>query len=307
MGRPLNVPDELTDATTRWWGRGAALAGLTGSVRPDDFLRAYGGFLRNPMTGKREQIPLAQSRRSGRAPRSIHRPGWDFTFGAPKSVSLAFLLGCDRAVFVAHQYAVLAALGFAETHLAIGRRTVDGRGFRVQMGNLLVAIFWHSTNRDGEPHMHAHCLVANAVLDESFATWRAIEPSALIRHQGVLWTTYQRTLVAGLREAGYGVHDTPDGPEIAGIDRRARWLFSRRTEAIREHQRLRARAKGWNPDRLTFHQRKVSTLATRSEKVHTPLPVLRAQWTNLAQAKGLPVDDVVRAAIARRIGREPAA
>ena len=307
MGRPLALPDEFTDATTRWWGRGARFASLSGSVSRDDFLRVYGGHLRNPETGEREQIPLAQSRRSGHAPRLVHRPGWDFTFGAPKSTSLAFLVGCDRAVLAAHQRAVLAALGFAEAHLATGRRTLDGRGLRVQMGNLLVAIFWHSTNRAAEPHLHAHCLVANAVYDESYAMWRAVEPSALIRYQSVLGMTYRHALFDGLRDAGYGLEDTANGYEIAGIDRRARWLFSQRTEAIREHQRLRARQKGWDPDRLTFRQRKMSTLATREEKVHIPLPVLRAQWTELAAIKRVPVDAVVRAAIARRIERQAAA
>lgn len=283
---------------------GAALAGLSGSVRPDAFLTAFGGYLRNSATGEREQIPLAQSRRNGRPPRYIHRSGWDFTFSSPKSASLAFLVGCDRAVLLAHQRAVMAALAFAEAHLATGRRTLGGRGLRVQMGNLLVAIFWHSTNRDSEPQMHSHCLIANAIYDESFRMWRALEPRSLIKHQSTLGTVYQETLADGLRTAGYGIEQTINGPEIAGIDRRARWLFSRRSDVIREHQRMRALQNGWDPARLTYRQRKASTLATRSEKVHVPLTTLREQWSALARHKRVPVDDVVRAAIARRIELE---
>ena len=74
-----------------WAGTGAADLGLEGPVDPDTFRAVLEG-----------RVPDGSGKRLGRRGRDgeiHHRPGRDLTFSAPKSVSLAALVGGDaRAI-----------------------------------------------------------------------------------------------------------------------------------------------------------------------------------------------------------------
>src|SRR5579863_10155181 len=91
-------------AETFWLGRGAADIGLTDQVDPDAFLALALGAAPN---GGRLLERVARDR----------TPGWDFTFSAPKSVSLCWAL-CDEPLreklAAAHREAVSAAFAFLE-------------------------------------------------------------------------------------------------------------------------------------------------------------------------------------------------
>ena len=82
-----------------WDGKGAALLGLKGQVLPEDFKRIMEGILPDG-----QQLGL----KKGEA--MLHRPGFDLTFSAPKSVSILALAGGDDRLIVLHQQAVSAAL-----------------------------------------------------------------------------------------------------------------------------------------------------------------------------------------------------
>ena len=80
-----------------WAGRGAAELGLEGAVDPDVF--------RAVLEGK---VPDGSGRQLGRRGKDgeiQHRPGRDLTLSAPKSVSLAALVGGDARVTEAHERA----------------------------------------------------------------------------------------------------------------------------------------------------------------------------------------------------------
>ena len=93
-----------------WFGAGAAAAGLRAHVRPARFEEA----LRGEVPGS--DIRLGRLREG----EIEHRPGWDLTFSAPKSVSLEALVLGDRRVIRAHDDAVRATLTWVE----IGRAHV---------------------------------------------------------------------------------------------------------------------------------------------------------------------------------------
>ena len=69
-----------------WAGRGAQAMGLSGEVEPEAFQKALEGHV----PGGRQ---LGKKARDGCM---HHRPGIDVTLSAPKSVSLAALVGGDR-------------------------------------------------------------------------------------------------------------------------------------------------------------------------------------------------------------------
>lgn len=79
-----------------------------------------------------------------------HRPGYDLTFSAPKSVSMMAMLGGDKRLIDAHNQAVDFAVRQVEA-LASTRVMTDGQSETVLTGNLVMALFNHDTSRDQEP------------------------------------------------------------------------------------------------------------------------------------------------------------
>ena len=125
--------DPAHKEASAWNGKGAGALGLSGPVDADQFKEILEG-----------QIPDGSGRRLGRKGKDgslNHRPGRDVTFSAPKSVSLAALIGGDRRVVGAHDQAVERTLAWMEKNVletrlsdpATGRhgscgRTENGRG-----------------------------------------------------------------------------------------------------------------------------------------------------------------------------------
>ena len=77
-------------SASAWAGRGAAELGLEGPVDAGVFQAVLEG-----------EVPDGSGRRLGRRGKDgkfVHRPGRDLTFSAPKSVSLAALVGGDGRI-----------------------------------------------------------------------------------------------------------------------------------------------------------------------------------------------------------------
>ena len=88
-----------------WEGKGAALLKLCGGVDREAFKKLLDGVLPD---GQRLRKRLTHQQGSGKA--STPKLGIDFTFSAPKSVSIAALLNTDAAIVCAHGDAVRAAI-----------------------------------------------------------------------------------------------------------------------------------------------------------------------------------------------------
>ncbi len=126
-------------AASAWAGKGAAGLGLEGPVDPDIFKAVLEG-----------EIPDGSGRRLGRKTRDgevHHRPGRDLTFSAPKSVSLAGLIGGDARIVDAHDRAVKRSLGWFERNAAETRTRDAATGQMVRVGGqkTVVATFRHDT------------------------------------------------------------------------------------------------------------------------------------------------------------------
>ena len=133
----------------RWAGKGAEQLGLQGSVDKDVFTRLLEGRLPDGADLSRMQDGSNK-----------HRPGYDLTFSAPKSVSMMAMLGGDKRLIDAHNQAVDFAVRQVEA-LASTRVMTDGQSETVLTGNLVMALFNHDTSRDQEPQLHTHAVVAN--------------------------------------------------------------------------------------------------------------------------------------------------
>jgi hypothetical protein len=90
-------------APSAWQGKGAEALDLEGPVDRDQFKALLDGLL-----------PSGQALGTVRNGEREHRPGWDLTFSAPKSVSVMALVAGDKRLISAHDQAAATALAFAE-------------------------------------------------------------------------------------------------------------------------------------------------------------------------------------------------
>ena len=138
--------------------------GLKGHVLPGEFEDLLAGWV--PGT----EIRLGRMREA----EHDHRPGWDLTLSAPKSVSLEGLVIGDRRVIRAHDDAVRATLDWIETDLlrTRGWDPMTRQRPRVAANGMIVAGFRHVTSRIGDPQLHTHCVLANMTRNAA-GEWRS--------------------------------------------------------------------------------------------------------------------------------------
>ena len=255
------------EAPGRWLGAGTALLGLSGEVDSVALAAVLDG--RDPTTDT-----LLRSSKGGRI------PGFDLTFRAPKSVSVVFgLAEADIAAVVAeaHDLAVDAALGYLERHATWTRRGHGGVE-QIRGDGLVAAAFRHRTSRAGDPHLHTHVLVANAVRGAD-GRWSTVDARHFFWHSktaGYLYEAHLRselTARLGIRwtKAIKGIAD------IEGVPLDVLGTFSTRRAEIEE----RLAIGGWSSPRAA----EIAALTTRKAKQHDVDPVtLRSRWREQARA-----------------------
>ena len=201
-------------AASAWAGKGAEELGLKGPVDPDAF--------RSVLEGR---VPDGSGRQLGKRGKDgeiAHRPGRDVTFSAPKSVSLAALIGGDARVIEAHDRAVATALGWIEKSVAETRLRDPKTGEMIRAGNqkIVAATFRHDTSRNLDPQLHTHAVLANMVKGED-GKWRTMANEKLYGSKMLLGALYRSELARGLARLGYGIEKThADGRfEVAGVAR----------------------------------------------------------------------------------------
>ncbi len=264
-------------APSRWQGSGAARLGLEGEVDPDRFRQLLDGVLP-------DGAMLGAKREDGRQ----HRPGWDLTFSAPKSVSVMALVAGDRRLDEAHAAAVEAALAFTERH-AGGTRIRNGeRVTHVRTGNLAVATFRHDTSRAQDPQLHTHAVILNMTHD-SAGTWRSLDSRALYQLQKTIGEIYRQELAGTARGLGYEIEVGKESMfEIRGIPADVLDAFSERAQQVEAH----LAKKGLTRATATAEEKQVATLYTRASKRPADRAELGSAWRT--EAAGLGFDTEAR-------------
>ena len=291
-------------AASAWSGRGAAELGLEGPVDPDVFRAVLEG-----------RVPDGSGRRLGRASRDgevRHRPGRDLTLSAPKSVSLAGLVGGDGRVVDAHDRAVAATLAWVEGN-AVETRMKDpetGRLVRAGAQKMVAATFRHDTSRNLDPQLHTHAVIANMVSGVD-GKWRTMANEKLYETKMLIGAIYRSELARGLVRLGYGIEKThADGRfEIAGVPREVVEAFSTRRSEIAAG--MAERGMGAPSDNPRLAER--AALMSRAAKRDVDRGELRDLWERQAAdlgfdagALGSRAKEVEPAAAGREAHRDPA-
>jgi conjugative relaxase-like TrwC/TraI family protein len=273
--------DQHEGAST-WAGQGADELGLTGPVDAGQFARVLAGELPNGVVLD--------------ARRGEHRPGWDMTMSASKSVSLLALVGGDKRLVEAVTQASRTTLAWVERNLAEGRVS-NGKGQEVtRTGNLVAATFLHDVNRCNEPQLHVHAVIANATKTAD-GKWRALRSDELYDRQRTIGAVFNAALRAQVEQLGYATvparNPTCGAFEIAGVPRSAIEAFSTRSAEVDAY--LKARGLEGTP-----RERELAVLATRNAKDPELAPEQRAQaWKERAAGLGLNLPALVEGAIVR--------
>ena len=253
--------------------RGAEQLGLQGSVDKDVFTRLLEGRL--PDGADLSRMQDGSNR---------HRPGYDLTFSAPKSVSMMAMLGGDKRLIDAHNQAVDFAVRQVEA-LASTRVMTDGQSETVLTGNLVMALFNHDTSRDQEPQLHTHAVVANVT--QHNGEWKTLS-SDKVGKTGFIENVYANQIAFGrlyrekLKEQVEAL-----GYETEVVGKHGMWempgvpveAFSGRSQAIRE-------AVG---EDASLKSRDVAALDTRKSKQHVDPEVRMAEWMQTLKETGFDI------------------
>jgi conjugative relaxase-like TrwC/TraI family protein len=204
----------------KWVGKFAQALNLDGQqVQKGQLIEAFSGF--DPATGK----PLA--RNAGPA----HKPGYDLTFSAPKSVSVIWATADQatrQAISAAQQKAVEAAIAHAEKIGAFVQRTGHGGIEKIPHGELLVATFEHSTSRNGDTQLHTHAITPNIA-----ANGKTVDFDS--RHKMEVGAYYRAQLAIALREMGFGIERDRSSFSVSGVPDALTREQSTRSQEIAEY------------------------------------------------------------------------
>ena len=275
--------DEAHRTANRWHGGGAAALGLPERVSRRRFVAVLEGH-----------VPGTDIRLGRVVDGELqHRPGWDCTFSAPKSVSLEALLHDNKAGMRAHDASVRAALDWMEAEFlqTRGYDPATGRRPRVKADGLVAATFRHVASRNNDPQLHTHAVIANMTRNAA-GEWRSVEPTLLQRNRRLIGAWYRNDLARRLGEMGYVLVPTQVGGlpsfELAGYSPAMLEAFSTRRRDILDYMAER----GWDYSAKTAQ---AATLHTRKRKDEPAPGELSAMWKARAEALGLARDaDEVR-------------
>lgn len=251
---------------SEWQGAGAEALGLSGEVDRDQFRDLLDGKVMGNQLGTFRDGQLE------------HRPGWDVTLSAPKSVSIMAEVAGDRRLIAAHGQAVRTAMAHVERHMAATRIRDGSTIAREVTGNLVIASFQHGTSRAQDPQLHTHNVIMNATRDEDGA-WRSFEPRAIYQLQKQIGAIYRQELALKVRELGYEIETGKESMfEIKGLSAEVMAAFSTRSAEIEAALAER----GTSRDAASAVEKQIATFDTREAKVAADHAGLVADWRETA-------------------------
>ncbi|UAB78991.1 conjugative relaxase [Erythrobacter sp. SCSIO 43205] len=266
------------DRSGEWLGEGAKRLGLDGKVEA----KAFDALLRGELPDGTQVGNQGQT----------HRPGTDLTFSVPKSWSLLALVGKDERIIAAYREAVLEALQWAEKNVSETRIMAKGKVQTQKTGNLTIGLFQHDTNRNQEPNLHFHAVIANVTQGKD-GKWRTLKNDQLWQLNTTLNSIAMARFRVEVEKLGYETGPTlkHGNFEARGISREDVMAFSsRRKEVLAARQ-----GPGLEAGRI-------AALDTRSAKA--PIEdrdTLGGMWQETAQSIGLDLAPMVERARLRSL------
>lgn len=268
-----------SESAGRWMGGAAMALGLGGqAVGTRDFELAASGYM--PRGGGQVRNAGAENRRAG----------YDFTFSAPKSVSVAWALADAEkraAIDQALREAVEVALDYAERKAGIVR--TGHAGAYTQKAKFLASAYTHHTSREQDPQLHVHCFVHNLAISEDGQV-RTIESRPCFKFEQAIGAAFRVEVARAMERLGYTVELEGKAFRLAEIDQRLIHEFSKRSQQVAQFQEeagtvgagrkaveaavlaTRRAKEVRHPDELTAEWRERARQALELEPIRRPEP-----------------------------------
>ena len=176
FGESLSRDDYYTrdqEVAGQWFGKGAEKLGLTGKVDQESYFALCDNL--NP-NGSGEQLTPRQKQN--------RRPLYDWTFSAPKAVSVLYEYSGDERIRDAFTQSYRETVSDVEAEMK-ARVRKGGKNEDEVTGNVIAAEFEHFTARPVkgriDMHMHTHVLIFNATWSAAENRWKASQQGDLKR------------------------------------------------------------------------------------------------------------------------------
>lgn len=197
----------------RWSGSLAGDLGLSGAVTEEAYLRLIEG--QDPKSGE-QWIKHRDTYLTREGKEAVHIPAWDLALSAPKSFSLAALVGEDERLIRAAQVANAKAMEVMEGYVQ-----ARGGGNRppINTGRWILATFQHDSARpvDGypAPQLHFHNVLMNVQRDLT-GQFRAVQSAELFKAKSLGTAVFYSELQHQAHELGYEIRidSKTKAPEI---------------------------------------------------------------------------------------------
>jgi Ti-type conjugative transfer relaxase TraA len=232
-----------------------------------------------------------------------HRAGWDLTFSAPKSVSLAWAAAdteMHNKISNAHNSATAKALAFIEDQAAYGRRGKAGAEHE-KLPGLAFATYQHADSREGDPQLHSHCLVMN-MAQRADGTYGGIESKHIYDWHHASGAIYRAELAREMQGLGFQIKKDREFFRIAGIRDDITKHFSKRRIQIESALAKAGIATG------KAKSSELASLSTRGKKmIEMTREVFLNTWRKLLGEQGLDAEKVKEISGENYIEPEPEA
>lgn len=277
---------------SEWWGKGANKLSLSGKVDDKQFTELLQG-------------KLSDGEQLGKIVDGVlkHRPGWDLTFSAPKSVSIMALIGSDKRLIEAHRDAVKVALTYIERNNTQARiKTPDGMSYQ-STNNLVASLYHHDLSRAKDPQLHTHSVIMN-MTERKDGKWRSLASSMgkygeevlgeingfierVRHHNRFLSKLYETELAFRVKQLGYDIKTNAKTGifEISDVPKEVIQCFSKRRSQIESQ----LDEKGLSGGKAAAF----ATLNTRDAKEEVDRDKLKNEWEHAAKELGFDFNKVI--------------
>src|ERR1043166_7464420 len=242
-----NYYSQSGEVKGQWCGTLAEEWNLKGEVSSEQYECLVAG--QDPHTGE-QLIRIVSAREvvdedGKKKITSTHRAGWDATISAPKSPSLAALVGGDEGVRVAHRESLQVTVKEFEKYV---QARGGGDKPAITTGKMIAALFEHTSSRPDHKHgyaapqLHTHVVIFNMTQTEDGKV-RSVESGELFNSQKLMTAIYRANLADKLQALGYEIRVDPStgAPEIKGFTEYLQDSSPRRQEVLTEAQKIRER------------------------------------------------------------------
>ena len=155
----------------------------------------------------------------------------DFVVSAPKSVSIAAMVGGDDRVITVFDCCVARTFECLEEAVCV--RVWEGDFVRTenvrQTGNAVSTVYRHEASWFLDPQLHAHLVFANVTSDKQSERWLALQPKQMAEESKRIRIEFYRELAEECRNLGCGITQGAGRFRIAEIEDSLEKRFSQRT------------------------------------------------------------------------------